>query len=607
MLPARRRRFLLLDRRPPTRRRRDHPRRRGAGPARPSHARRPVGRRRMRRPARHGLPAGGSPGRRVARTVARPAVPAVAAALAALAVVVVPAPAAAGRPGGGTTPDQAAGIGYLPPVDAPVVDPFRPPAHAYGPGNRGLEYAPPPGTAVRASAGGTVVFAGPVAGALHVTVLHGDGVRTSYSFLAAVEVVVGQRVEQGDRVGTSGPRLHFGARRGDAYFDPATLFAGTALAVELLPFEVPPGTAPGAEIRALAGLTGGGGSSGLPGAGAVVDWLRDRAGAGVSYVTQLVPLVRGVGAGVDLAERLARRRPCSAGPPPARPAGDQRRVAVTVAGLGSSSRDAAVDGLRLDELGYRRDRVVRFSYAGGRTPGTGGALGLPGPRAYTPADTEGDVALAGRRLADLVEQVAAADPEARVDVFAHSLGGVVTRLALVELEARGFDLGRLGLVTTLGAPHGGADAATALALAAGRPGPGVPLDAAATLLGLGVDPGSVAVAQLAEHSTLVRDLAAAGVPAGVRLLSIAARGDLVVAAPRSAVPGATNVVVPGTGPQAHGEVVASDAATAEMARALAGQEPGCEAWHDIVADVLVGHGVSAVEDQLGAAVAAVGG
>ena len=43
---------------------------------------------------------------------------------------------------------------------------------------------------MRASADGTVVFAGPVAGTLHVTLRHADGVRTSYSVLAAIEVVL---------------------------------------------------------------------------------------------------------------------------------------------------------------------------------------------------------------------------------------------------------------------------------------------------------------------------------------------------------------------------------------------------------------------------------
>jgi murein DD-endopeptidase MepM/ murein hydrolase activator NlpD len=129
----------------------------------------------------------------------------------------------------------------VPPVDAPVVDGFRPPASPFGPGNRGLEYDTQPGTVVRASAGGLVVFAGPVARTLHVTVAHPGGLRTSYSLLATVDVVVGQRVAQGDRLGLAGERLHFGARRGGTYIDPATLFSGPVVEVELLPFEVPPG------------------------------------------------------------------------------------------------------------------------------------------------------------------------------------------------------------------------------------------------------------------------------------------------------------------------------------------------------------------------------
>ncbi|HEX6567659.1 MAG TPA: hypothetical protein VF015_00765, partial [Acidimicrobiales bacterium] len=67
-----------------------------------------------------------------------------------------------------------------------------------------------------------------------------------------------------------------------------------------------------------------------------------------------------------------------------------------------------------------------------------------------------------------------------------------------------------------------------------------------------------------------------------------------------------NVTVPVTGLGAHGDLVGSDAATAEMARALAGRAPGCESWDDAVADVLAGHAISAVEDHLGAAVTVAG-
>ena len=83
------------------------------------------------------------------------------------------------RAGGGLHRRRCAG--------AVIVDHFRPPPTPYGAGQPG------PRRAHRArarrcvaSAAGEVVFAGAVAGTLHVTVLHADGLRTSYSFLAAV-------------------------------------------------------------------------------------------------------------------------------------------------------------------------------------------------------------------------------------------------------------------------------------------------------------------------------------------------------------------------------------------------------------------------------------
>jgi murein DD-endopeptidase MepM/ murein hydrolase activator NlpD len=114
---------------------------------------------------------------------------------------------------------------YRPPVDAPVVDGFRLPAGPFGAGNRGLEYDTEPGTPVRAIGAGRVVFAGPVAGQLHVTVLHPDGLRSSYSYLAEVVVTAGVTVAGGQVVGRAAERLHLGVRSGDRYLDPASLFA----------------------------------------------------------------------------------------------------------------------------------------------------------------------------------------------------------------------------------------------------------------------------------------------------------------------------------------------------------------------------------------------
>ncbi len=130
---------------------------------------------------------------------------------------------------------QSVAIEYRPPVDAPVVDPFRPPTSPYGPGNRGIDYATVPGTVVRTIAPGTVTFAGVVAGTRYVTVTHADGLRSSYGGLAEVTVIQGAVLAADAEVGRAGDTLHLGVRRGDEYLDPETLFAAAAPLVRLIP------------------------------------------------------------------------------------------------------------------------------------------------------------------------------------------------------------------------------------------------------------------------------------------------------------------------------------------------------------------------------------
>ena len=124
---------------------------------------------------------------------------------------------------------------FRPPVDAPVTDPFRPPDDPYGPGNRGIEYGTEPGDAVRAAAAGTVVFAGAVAGDLYVTIDHGGGVVSSYSYLLRVSVRVGARVSQGQVIAIAGDRLHFGVRVDGSYVDPAAFIGVRRIRVRLVP------------------------------------------------------------------------------------------------------------------------------------------------------------------------------------------------------------------------------------------------------------------------------------------------------------------------------------------------------------------------------------
>ncbi len=125
---------------------------------------------------------------------------------------------------------------FRPPVDADVFDPFRPPPNPYGPGNRGIEYDTLPGQLVLAAASGTVSFAGQVASELHVTVDHGNGLLSSYSYLASINVQRGEHVKQSQVVGTTGSkRLHFGVRLDGEYVDPADFFGVPRVVVRLVP------------------------------------------------------------------------------------------------------------------------------------------------------------------------------------------------------------------------------------------------------------------------------------------------------------------------------------------------------------------------------------
>ncbi len=110
---------------------------------------------------------------------------------------------------------------WLPPVDAPVVDPFRPPPCTWCAGNRGLEYGTPGGTAVRAVAAGEVTFSGTVAGERYVVVRHADGRRATYGGLASSPLRTGDVVAARSVVGVTDGHLHFGLRDGDVYLDPA--------------------------------------------------------------------------------------------------------------------------------------------------------------------------------------------------------------------------------------------------------------------------------------------------------------------------------------------------------------------------------------------------
>ena len=171
-------------------------------------------------------------------------------------ITVLPAPPAAGRATphpspGAASAGPARGVpadvrghpgrrGHRRPVPGAVVRAVDIPDRPWEQGHRGVDLAAAPGDPVRASAAGTVVFAGSVAGTPVVSVDHGGGLRTTYEPVVA-DVRRGDVVTRGAVIGRladaaalpstarRGPGLSWGARIRDPaspdgrYIDPMSL------------------------------------------------------------------------------------------------------------------------------------------------------------------------------------------------------------------------------------------------------------------------------------------------------------------------------------------------------------------------------------------------
>jgi hypothetical protein len=510
-----------------------------------------------------------------------------------LDLVVWPTAAAA------ATPDPGTHVEYHPPSDAAIVDHFRPPPHLWDAGNRGIDYGTEPGAAVAAAADGRVVFAGQVGGALHVTVEHTDGLRTSYSFLDTITVRAGDRVRGGDVIGIAGGPFHFGVRTPDgAYLDPEAVLAGTVRPrVRLVP-----GTDNGLEALTaherqtlLDTLL----DDGAAAVHAIASWSSSTASLVEHYAIELTPPVH-ILRGIEAVDRWYRQRDTCTDASVAVPPHSSRRIVVLVSGLGTASTGNSAWEVDTATLGYASRDVVRFSYAGGRAPGpaAGGqssatAVGLTGAgpgldavpvREFSSLDSQQSIPESADRLAALLRSVAAAEPDVPIDVVAHSQGGVVARLGIERAGAAG----RLSGTT------GGAGA-LARVRASGMAGE--------------LDDRLPAMGDLSEISPVIAELHDRPVPDGVRFVTLGGSGDLVVPGTASGDPAAgAGVILPTpVGTAAHGSLPSDPRATREIGLAVAGLGPSCQGLGEVLGSFFTAEGVRYGEEAGGATAAVAAG
>lgn len=523
---------------------------------------------------------------------------------------------------------------FQPPVSGPLTKKFEAPSTPYSSGHRGIDFAVGVGTPVRASADGVVTFSGPVGGAgLFVSIDHGAGLVTTYSFLSATEVSKGARVKRGQLVGSSGlghpddptPALHFGAKLEGRYIDPAALLLSDLedisdfLALAPIAPSDPAGETP-------AGLDGPAAGSSVqqvskPGDGLVAKgmrWIKGRlstiAGAfelAASYakgaVEQLACSNSGGVTPPDIPSTQAFHKGEAAPSPP------NSNIVVAVAGIGSAtsvtaggdiSSNASMYNSDLASLGFDEASIFHFSYRGTAFKTRDDRYRFHEP--YAKQDTFLSIRYSAFLLAQQIERIHKLHPNKTIDLVAHSQGGLVAQYYLSWFYRPDLPGGpRIGSFISIATPHHGADAAQFHRRLTTSEGGLLLLDGWDTIAastGL-PKPDSPSVLEMDESSVFIRQLNENWRPEKVPTTAIAATFDLVVTPQHSRLPSANNYtadlpMAPSSLFLAHSAVVEAPDTKAILYNALAGRPSACTSLRNAVADHTVGRVISGIADLL---------
>jgi murein DD-endopeptidase MepM/ murein hydrolase activator NlpD len=492
------------------------------------------------------------------------------------------------------------GSDWIRPVDGTVVRSYEEPTGPYAPGHRGVDFAAPVGTPVRVASDGVVTFAGPVAGSLHVVVLHDGGIRTSYSFLSRVDVVTGDAVPRGQGVGAAGGSgdghdpgvLHFGVRVGERYVDPMLLFRPRDLThlVRLVPSgerleEARP--TPDEEAAALyrsiindadtddgcggGGVLGGALSTLCDAAGdaldvglaavravgdegaalartiagpmhALLEAIRPLTEFARRYVLTMTPGGRVLSDLLTIGERVLDQlsRDCDPRAPAADGSGGSGNAVVAVGGI-DSHRERAVDahGRPTSSFGFQPAAL------GYRADDVRYFSYRKGSDTYAGHDTHEPILTSARLLADQVREWARLHPGRRFDLVGHSQGGVVI-LAFLAFFYRGHEAEypRIDNVVTFASPLAGDPLATTNEAIRRILLTRLLLDAVGAANPLAPpESNSPSVLDLSESSKLMKSLRDFEVPASVHWTSITGTADFIVPSQQGHVDGATEVAV----------------------------------------------------------------